>query len=190
MSKIKFIPRKKSLFPESILEEDFIRVDNPLSFKLQSEGELYIRGDKKEQLISFKTAKLAKEKGFDWECFFKYKHNKNQSIVKIYDNRNHRLKSTIPFFTGNYNNSKFTTSTPTQSLLQKWLREKYNIIVLVNIYCPDWDKTFNYYPEINIPSSGDFGDILEDKNLSFDTYEEALEKGLYEALKLIDNETS
>lgn len=52
-----------------------------------------------DTLISFETAKLAKEKGFDW---------KNIEILEV--------KS----------KSAFLDST-TQSLLQKWLREVHNI---------------------------------------------------------------
>lgn len=66
----------------------------------------------------------------------------------------------------------------TQSLLQKWLREKHKI----NISMINGSNTINlYYYEINMvnkfPIKGDGS-----KNY---TYEEALEEGLYEALKLI-----
>ena len=74
----------------------------------------------------------------------------------------------------NFNNLKHSDgrnyfySAPTQSELQKWLRDKHNILVLID--------------------RGDKPYITFQHNRSkedFDTYEEALEKGLQEALKLI-----
>lgn len=59
---------------------------------------------------------------------------------------------------------------PTQSLLQKWLREKHNIFIQINV-------NFNvriYYK-----------DELYDEIFTFHSYEGALEKGLQESLKLI-----
>ena len=67
-------------------------------------------------------------------------------------------------------------SKPTQSLLQKWMREKHSISVLI-YDCLD----FAYGYEIGTVH---VNDMRQDDN-SFDTYEKALEAGLYKALKLI-----
>lgn len=92
-----------------------------------------------ETLITFETAKLAKEKGCDWIL----------------------LNNGFPF--------------PSQSLLQKWLREEKKIrIFVVDVDCADWDEP-KYAYFIN-------GDGTE---LDFDTYELSLEHALQEALKLI-----
>ena len=65
----------------------------------------------KEQLISFSTAKLAKEKGFDnYDVANYYREGINYAL-------NNSGTSTIKEV-GNY-------PAPTQSLLQKWLREKH-----------------------------------------------------------------
>lgn len=116
----------------------------------------------KEQLISFETAKLAKEKGFDI------------TINKLYD-----IKGNLGSI--NCNNKCHNFSAPTQSLLQKWLREKHEIHININtFYFTDIDK-FGYEvedivsPNESLILSGTQGD-----------YEEALEKGLQEALKLIE----
>ena len=62
---------------------------------------------------------------------------------------------------------------PTQSLLQKWLRDEHDIIVEVHSqYMPN--STYKY----GVKVKHEFYD-------SFDTYEEALEMGLKEGLKLI-----
>jgi len=69
-----------------------------------------------ERLISFETAKLAKEKGFDPE-------NKLYSIVDI----------------------KINGVFPTQALVQKWLREKFNLVVEVEGINWAFDKSFIKY---------------------------------------------
>jgi len=110
-----------------------------------------------EQLISYQVAKLAKEKGF------------NISGENIYENK--ELLCEVEF--KNWNNGTLCLLAPTQSLLQKWLREIHNIFITVNInlYCA-------------IFHNNDFYMVTDEYN----SYEEALEFGLFEALKLIENE--
>ena len=127
--------------------------------------------------ISFETAKLAKEKGFKIPTKVMYKGNE-----KSYGHNNEwgidekRLDGEFP-----YTNQQWY-SIPAQSLLQKWLREKHDIhfeikpIFEVNEIRP-------YHISISKNLSG--------KNFNYkiigtrETYEEALEIGLQEALKLI-----
>ena len=129
-----------------------------------------------EQLISFETAKLAKEKGFNIEvktyfdikkfgdkpCEFYGRLNAND-----YNSWDDKLKKNI--------NAGYI-SAPTQSLLQKWLREVHNIhiAVLPKILPSNEIKYYCFKGKIK----KDFKDL-------YNTYEEALEKGLQEALKLI-----
>lgn len=70
--------------------------------------------DLRDELISFETAKLAKEKGFDVEC---ERYFDETGGMWTYNNWGDGLRD------GAY-------WRPTQSLLQKWLREKYNIEVI------------------------------------------------------------
>lgn len=111
-----------------------------------------------EQIINLETAKLAKERGF----------------VDI------KNSNTLPHFS-------------TQSLLQKWLREIHGIhIVLIPTITSSWT-----YKIITVTSKRDDEVILGIKSVSdlppykkvcgydFSTYEEALEVGLVEGLKLI-----
>lgn len=107
----------------------------------------------KEQLISFDTAKLANNKGF------------LQWTEKRYNKK------------GTFNDSKtWSISAPTQSLLQKWLRETHNIHLY--IIPTGFKLSKRFIPQFRF--SG-----YEYKDLDFKTYEEALEKGLQEALNLI-----
>lgn len=126
-----------------------------------------------EQLISFETAKLSKEKGLDWEVDNGY----NNDSQLLCNDRQRELEY-------NYNGEEDRTSAPTQSLLQKWLRDVHNIDVIPTISKSHKIKRY-CFPK---------GDVIiyeNDKSFDtvykyFDTYEEALEKGLQQALKLIN----
>lgn len=120
-----------------------------------------------EQLISFETAKLAKDKGFEIQTRQYYMGSGKLFGSNIQENHNN------PTFTkGKY-------SAPRQSLLQKWLRERKTPIVVspetdfVAWQCyvdhPDLDRVFIY--EIN--------------GKPINSYEEVLETGLQAALNLI-----
>jgi len=120
-----------------------------------------------EQYINFTTAKLAKEKGFDWWCRYYYETFENPVTIQELS----------------YNNSHMQLSIPTQSFLQKWLREK-KLHITVNIDIPHNSKTCKFYSNVI-----KFGKHHKSKfrSMFYSTYEEALEISLQEALKLIVN---
>ena len=121
-------------------------------------------------IIAFETAKLAKEKGFPQE----------PNKLKIpYYNYKGEFKGDVKDWLRKYLRKEDTSdvesvSAPTQSLLAKWLREEHNIHLIayknINIDGYDWCYiTTDGITNIN----------------SYKTYEEALEAGLQDALKLI-----
>lgn len=136
----------------------------------------------KEQLITFETAKLAKEKGFNWETF--YYRQKSAVIgdetilplVKVNESNdwNNAFKHAVPYY-----------SIPTQSLLQKWLRDIHSIhiIIIPTIGC--------YYTFKIVDVQCDPENTIERPPYSavnaydYNSYEEVLEIALQEALKLI-----
>lgn len=126
-----------------------------------------------EILISKETAVLAKEKGFNWKC----------NIFCDLDTGTNLMYGTS---IENYNNdtifeSKNFVSMPTQSFLQKWLRDVHNINIEIwyNNEMKGWEKTLFALDSKDLKIIH-IGDIVK-----FNTYEEALEYGLLEALKLI-----
>ena len=134
-------------------------------------GKQIIKVNKKEQLISFDTAKLAKEKGFDWVdddtiCGGYVKNGKEISVNVIGEDW-----------------EDYIIYTPTQSLLQKWLREEHDIVDL-NIF-PSYssDKLEGYRAWRGLVTMSNMGEFI--KHPIYNTYEEALEKRLHEVLKLI-----
>ena len=136
----------------------------------------------KEQLISFETAKLAKEKGFKTLGMFYYHSNSDKVNKGTWDDGELNWNG-IPYD----GMSVETWAAPTQSLLQKWLRELHNTHVTIMYFSANADLTpgDDYQPMIDIIRPVHRA-ILEDLG-DFRTYEEALEKGLQEALKLINN---
>lgn len=70
-------------------------------------------------------------------------------------------------------------------LLQKYLREKHNIYVSVHFdsYSPDVPE---YYAVVKSISSKNMGERLLDGFTLYSNYEDALEEGLFESLKLIN----
>lgn len=115
-----------------------------------------------DQLVSFETAKLAKEKGFkDMQCISRYD---GEELVSEEVDR---------------------ASSATQSLLQKWLREEHKIHVFIG-YRPNVQKWDSQAYSLLV-NGKEYVKIMKafNRDIKYDTYEEALEAGLQEALKLI-----
>ena len=123
----------------------------------------------KEQLITFETAKLAKEMGF-------------QSYTPFYYSEDGEIKGTKIGMHGNPN-AYGGISAPTQSLLQKWLREVHSIYVSIDYLIIEVIDSKGVRFDWSIYNKNE---SIESKELiGLLTYEEALEKGLVAALKLI-----
>lgn len=119
-----------------------------------------------EQFVSFDTAKLLKDSGFDVPCF-------NQ-----YTERGTIWHCDCP---ENFNKSQCVTSCPTQALAARWLREVHDIHVFTNYFFEDgiW-----FYVIVDLKESDEVRAIHPDIR-SYQSSEEALEAGLREAIKLI-----
>ena len=124
-----------------------------------------------EQYVSFETAKLAKEKGFNEPCRHYYldgaKEVNNENIM-IHD---------LPYPYNSTDKNYFAA--PTQALLARWLREKHKLFIEVTV------------DSIRLIREGD-SKIVNLKNADytnnkeeFRSYEEAMEAGLQDALKLL-----
>lgn len=149
-----------------------------------------------DQLISFETAKLAKEKGFDEFTFWVYKYS---GKLYLHTRRNYCSNPKNKFKhseRGLIKNSAMLNakierfSAPTQSLLQKWLREKYNIHIELHL-SRDYDEEYNdwwFYLYPNVKGGGRIKFFPDEIGYGL-SFEDVLEKGLQEALKLLPNVT-
>lgn len=120
----------------------------------------------KDELISFETAKLAKEVGFDKYCNYSADPEGIYETLKPLKNSDKDITSI-----------KDMCVVPTQSLLQKWLREKHKILV--------WIKPNPLLGMWSAYVDNGIGDFLVKDTIFENTYEAALEVGLLQTLKLI-----
>ena len=116
-----------------------------------------------DKLISFETALLAKEKGFNEPIYYFY--SIDDKVIYTY-------KSFL-----RVSDEEIKVEAPTQSLLQKWLRDTHGVhLWVVPIFCDEVLDRFEVYSNtvhcLAIPNR-------------FSSYEEALEEGLLKVLKLI-----
>jgi len=156
-----------------------------------------------EQLISFETAKLAKEKGFNINTLYYYGDSKEEydRDIRVYKekldkngeeecrkyfNKNYPLWCAGTLNDGTiYGYDRGTSERlmfPTQSLLQKWFREKHNLYVEAS------PNASGYYWIIETTN----GTSIANSEFSgpneggvWDKYEDSLEVALFEAIKLI-----
>lgn len=125
-----------------------------------------------EQFVSFETAKLLKEAGFNEPCCYNYDNVNGFRWFKI---GNSTPKGWIPC--------------PTQALAARWLREVHGIHVSSNIFMDsanDADgKTVDEWTFWSYDLFDNSGRIIEESDDRYDSYEEALEAGLKHCLELI-----
>ena len=117
-----------------------------------------------ETYITLETAKLAKSIGFD------------EYSICSYQDGEHTLSHTYKL----PKNIKEELYAPTQSHLQKWLREKKLIHIALNKDDLNW--SYQLYDLLN---SDDENNALTSSWAGHKTYEEALEEGLKKALNII-----
>ena len=134
-----------------------------------------------ESYISFDTAKLLKEAGFEANLKTRYVEEEKDEWA-FWDSGAKR---------SDYNYFDDTIACPTQALAARWLRETHGIHVSSNIFMDSAnDADGNTVDEWNFWSYDLFdnsGRIIEESDDRYDSYEEALEAGLKRGLELIKN---
>ncbi len=124
-----------------------------------------------EELVTLETAKMLKEKGFVWEC------ERTISCDKIIRRWNHpQYISCCTEIDGEL--VEFLC--PTLYVAQKWLRETKNLHIEISyMYENYW-----IYDILTIPNH-DLVGLSDRPIIHYKSYEEALEAGIRESLKLI-----
>ena len=113
-----------------------------------------------EDYVSFETAKLLKEKGFDTPVWTRYEDGNEV----IFGDKN------------NWNNSPMgQISAPTHQMAMKWLREVHGIFIAINN--DDLDFNWQCYDLINRDSTLD-PKILSESYAGYKTYEQAVEAAI------------
>ena len=125
----------------------------------------------KEAYVSFETAKLLKEKGFDWDCEHYYKPN-GEIVRTFHTNGSRNINSSVL-----YENQCLA---PTQQMACDWLREEHKIHITTEPLEMFKQERIVYEPIIYLLN--DFDDFaLEYKTVHLkecDTNEDAIEAAL------------
>jgi hypothetical protein len=120
-----------------------------------------------DELVLITTAKLAKELGFNEPCYY-FGNTQGNFILNAADYLSKTVCTLEDIHDDLFKNaSAYNVLVPTQSLLHKWLREKHNVFIMIDI-------NFRYMIYFN------------DEHLStsrvYKSYEQAFEEALQDAL--------
>lgn len=128
----------------------------------------------KDDFVTLETAKALKDKGFDWKC--------NSIITIVGTIRSYESPQDLSYLT-EIEGKPYEFLLPSIDLAKKWFRETKNLHIEI------YRSACGYGYAI---VKADNGTWMEDDNSkgpndggNWDTYEEALEAGIQEALKLI-----
>lgn len=123
----------------------------------------------KEDYVSLEVAKLLKEKGFDEQCRYTY-CGESEEDIGVSNNKNSSFPQDI-------------YSMPTLYEAQKWLRNSHNIHIVIDNYACGY--AWFLYKADNGTRISEYAEDGPNDGGCWDTYEEALNAGILEALKLI-----
>ena len=119
-----------------------------------------------EEYVSFETAKLLKEKGFNEYCPLWYDLNRSSEGPFFYKHIGWYGHNSYDY------NGKEIISAPTQQMAMRWLREECNIIINVWYSNPNWAAQ---YLEVRTQTGRpEFALIVE----NYKTYEETCESAI------------
>ena len=140
-----------------------------------------------DEIVSFETAMLLKEKGFNEPCSYFYEDNELCKLCYYQGDGTGFARNSSPI-NDRLSCEEMQCTAPTQSLAQKWLRETRNITFNANPHSNDGEII--YVVTIKVISSNkyiDFNVMMDASNKAtmFDTYEDAIDAGLKYCLKSI-----
>ena len=140
-----------------------------------------------DEIVSFETAMLLKEKGFNELCCHFYEDNDLCKLSHYQGDGTGFVRNNSPMDMKLYCDEMQCTA-PTQSLAQRWLREIHHITFNANPHSNNGEIV--YIVTIKVISNKkhvDFNVMMDTRNKAtmFETYEDAIEEGLKYCLKTI-----
>lgn len=133
----------------------------------------------KEDHVSFEVAELLKGKGYNAPCLAYYMGRK-----LIYVTSSFRGSDLEALYEESYSQVYGNIPAPTLYEADKWIWQNHKLLVNAFLKSPFGQPyEFMFYIQDAKNTLDDYGIKVSDK--SFDTYEEALNTGILEALKLI-----
>ena len=140
-----------------------------------------------DEIISFETAMLLKEKGFNEPCSYYYEDDELYKLCHYQGDGNGFARNSS-HINDRLSCEEMQCTAPTQSLAQKWLRETHHVTFNANPFSNKGKIV--YTVTIKVISNNkyiDFNVMMDTSNkaIMFDTYEDAIEAGLKYCLKSI-----
>ena len=140
-----------------------------------------------DEIVSFETAMLLKEKGFNEPCSYYYENNDLYKLGYYHGDGTGLVCNNSPI-NDRLLCEEMQCTAPTQSLAQKWLRDTHNITFNANPHSDN--EEIIYVVTIKVISNKkhiDFNVMMNTSNkaIMFKTYEDAIEAGLKYCLKSI-----
>lgn len=143
-----------------------------------------------DKLISFKVAKLLRKKGHNCESFYHYYYDDEDNSYSIRENSAHlfiacerglhtEAHSLSQLALNVSSESSRNLLAPTQSLVQEWIREARGVHIEIYANASGWGWI--------LTKTGGNGSTIKaiEGDTFFDSYGDALEEGLKQALRLI-----
>ncbi len=159
-----------------------------------------------EELVTFETAKLAREKVFDEECNYTWEYDeeedsspkeispptiqqmliRTQELAIAYRDVPNFMETVRPMIAAHITKNsllpKYLFARPTQALLERWLREVHKLPIMVDWFYKGRDLQYRYCLEKRKVDSITIQSFYQSL---YDTYELALEAALLHALNLL-----
>lgn len=133
-----------------------------------------------DQIVTFKTALILKELGFNEECRSIFNENREIEHLKYFEGDGSGVTRNLELEKDYFGTSIILVTAPTQSLVARWLRE----LVKIDITIQGWRNKENE----SVYSKIIFTDLIDKETENYEyynTYEEALEFAIQEALEVI-----
>lgn len=137
-----------------------------------------------DQLVTYSTAKLLKEIGFDEVTQGYWQYEEEDGFTNDPEESwKHSWKGEVGHLPEDDHLSR-----PTQSLAQRWFREKHGIVITV---VSRWrtEKKLIWYFHISYNYGKGVNRIVSD-NIDYPTFEKALDAGLITVAKLLPTKTN
>ena len=133
-----------------------------------------------DQIVTLETAKLAEEVGYDGNFLYQYMYGDDTPTPNMMFCDEAPIEVEDLDFDAAY--PGYDIAAPTQTALSRWLREKHDMYVSVDIaiFKRGWNACI-----ISIPK-----ELVCTNARGFDTYEEAMEEGLKLACKIVKERRS
>lgn len=134
-----------------------------------------------EEYVSFDTAKMLKEAGFDIPTRGMYRTNRSGDYKFIEDERKYSVDDCMWDRTDGFIHEYIA---PTQALAARWIREVHRLVIDVVFIPPSANEDYWQYFIGEMDDMIWSGDFMCSE-LKYGTYEQAMEAGLKKALEII-----